>query len=609
MSFSGDLEYLSIIDVIQLMHTTRKTGTLRINGRKGEISLAFDDGYITGARHYEQGARIGNILLEAGVISNDTLEKALQIQTDAGDQRKPLIATMLENGLADKDAAYRALEALIEVTIVEILTWKKGKFELDANGMNLCDEFRYFPEKMNEHLSISTEHVLMDALRIYDEKKRDGLITDEEITSDDLLPEQEPAEGESIISADDLGLGDLGAIKRKIPGVYEGLKETKTSAHQKQIAELSPKLGDLALVDIASYLDHLPAKPAAREGAVHLPLILYSPDKFVIYCITTVCRHVGINVFTSSDTEDIAPVVEQYISKKQPPILLMDIPDENNPAFTASNLNKTSQQFMAKHPELPIIQLSSPHDYSFWLQTFQAGAKIIIPRPSADSEETFIKDFKKFLGILPPLLESCRERSEKTGSISQPLPETPYSINQPRTNPATETTATEQVQPLESLHGPTSVPEAAMAVLNLVSGIFDRSITLVVRDNELIAEKGIGIGRAREEGPGKVLGYRIPAEEGSIFRFMLDKGYIFYGKSEDRILQSHLHRAIGTPLHSTILLLPLKLGKKIVSITYADFGQSEVREISTDTLETFAKQASIALENSLQRKSIEKSAA
>jgi len=64
MAFSGDLEYLSIVDVIQLLHTTRKTGTLKVQGRKGEISIAFSDGFIVGANHYSRGVMIGTILTE-----------------------------------------------------------------------------------------------------------------------------------------------------------------------------------------------------------------------------------------------------------------------------------------------------------------------------------------------------------------------------------------------------------------------------------------------------------------------------------------------------------------------------------------------------------------
>jgi len=133
MAFSGDLEYLSIVDVIQLLHTTRKTGTLKVQGRKGEIAIAFSDGYIVGANHYSRGVMIGTILTEAGVISQEALEKALALQEQADADRKPLIATLLDNDLADRDAAYRGLETLIELAIVEILTWKKGFFSLLAD--------------------------------------------------------------------------------------------------------------------------------------------------------------------------------------------------------------------------------------------------------------------------------------------------------------------------------------------------------------------------------------------------------------------------------------------------------------------------------------------
>ena len=41
MSFTGDLEHLPIVDVIQLLHATRKSGILRIGCRKGESQLVF----------------------------------------------------------------------------------------------------------------------------------------------------------------------------------------------------------------------------------------------------------------------------------------------------------------------------------------------------------------------------------------------------------------------------------------------------------------------------------------------------------------------------------------------------------------------------------------
>ncbi len=46
MSFTGELEHLPIVDILQLLHATRKSGILRLAGRKGESQLVLKDGYI-----------------------------------------------------------------------------------------------------------------------------------------------------------------------------------------------------------------------------------------------------------------------------------------------------------------------------------------------------------------------------------------------------------------------------------------------------------------------------------------------------------------------------------------------------------------------------------
>lgn len=403
MAFSGDLEHLSIVDVIQLLHTTRKTGTLKVQGRKGEISVAFSDGYMVGATHYERGARIGSILLEAGVITNETLQQALSIQQRAGDDRKPLIATLLENNLADTNAAYRALEALIELSIVEILTWKKGNFALHVDEILVCDEFRYFPDKLHEEINLPTEHVLMDALRIFDEKMRDGLLQMEE---DSLEPSPAPRtiatdihSQSPILSADDLGLGELDEVKRKLPAFHEALKD-----------ELTP----------------------AQQARNNLTALMHE---------------------------------------------------------TTAQLQKSS-----------------------------------------------------------------------------------------------------------------TLPETALILLKTVSALFPRALTLVVHNNELVAERSIGISAPREAGPGPVMGFKIPLSSGTLFRFTLDKGYLFHGTSHDEALTQHLYPAIGSPLEPKLLLLPLKIHKRVVALIYGDFGDQHSFEVATTQLESCAEHAGIAIESALLRK-------
>jgi hypothetical protein len=62
------------------------------------------------------------------------------------------------------------------MTIVEVLTWTSGTFTLDVDKTDLCDEYRYFPEILQQEMLMNAQSILMDALRIYDEKLRDGTL-------------------------------------------------------------------------------------------------------------------------------------------------------------------------------------------------------------------------------------------------------------------------------------------------------------------------------------------------------------------------------------------------------------------------------------------------
>ena len=397
MAFSGDLEHLSIIDVIQLLHTSRKSGSLVVKGRKGEVSLAFHDGYVVGAKHCDDATRIGTILMESGIVIQEVVDKALELQRQAGADRKPLVATLVEAGLVNRDDAYRGLQALIEMTIVEILTWKKGSFALVMEPVLICDEYRYAPDILKEDLFLPTEHLLMDALRIYDERRRDGLISDEEEWGG--ISEVSAPAPPNDLSADDLGLGDMDEIQRKIPGVHAPLHDQGTA---------------------------------------------------------------------------------------------------------------------------PLSQ-----------------------------EELFE--------------ETLRQSSVRLQQV-------------------------------------VSLPETALVLLETVAKLFPRTLTLVVRTGELIAERSIGITSPVEDGPGQVMGFKVPVADDSLFGFLLEKKHIFYGKTDDAALKTFIHGVIGAPKHPELLLMPLKVGGRVVSFTYADFGDLQAVSVPVVALEVCANHAALALENALLRR-------
>ncbi|RII30496.1 MAG: hypothetical protein CXR30_05790 [Geobacter sp.] len=592
MSFSGDLQHLPIVDVIQLLHSTRKTGTLYLKSHKGESQLTFNDGYFVSANHVNNSVRIGRILVEMNVITHEELEQALLEQKNAGANRKPLVATLIEGGKINKDDAYKGLESLIEMTIVEILTWTSGAFTLDVDKIDVSDEYRYFPETLKQDLSMNTQSVLMDALRIYDEKKRDGTLNDGSLSGDENSPELPPGSGETSdgITADLLGLDDLDTLEKRIPDVFTGLRDhSPVNIHRQNIGKSLVGLPPEEQDKLIAFLDNLSAAPATVSSLGHqtnlaLAVIVFSRDEVVKYISTVICKQEGLFVFTTDEEVNLDHIIDQTLSKGLQPVLVIDTPKELGPGFDRDTEVALVQAKRAKYPTLSILQLATPQDLDTSLHALQAGIRAVLPRAGqTDGKGSFVNDTIAYMETFRSYL-----KTSFTGTDQQFLHQFRESMLQ-----------------LDTLK---DAPDLVFVILRFASLLFERSITFIVGKSELIAEKGIGIKSAKDAGPTAALLYRIPLGQPSLFQDVINSGSLYFGPSNDSTMEDHLFDKIDPPLNSKILLLPIKSFGRVFALIYADFGSKTATPPALEFLDTLSRHASLVLDNAFYRKKFEKPA-
>lgn len=583
MSFAGDLEHLPIVDLIQLLHSTRKSGTLCLTSHKGESQLIFTDGYIVSANHADNSVRIGQILLEMGAITSGQLDQALHRQSIAGSGRKPLIATLIEDGQLAREDAFSGLEKLIEMTIVEIITWNSGTFALDVKSTILSDEFRYFPETLKQEIHLNTQGILMDALRIYDEKMRDGSLREGIFSSPGTQSgdDSDAGPGGALITEEDLGLDGLDSIEKRIPDVFLGLKDyDPVEIHRQKLREA---LRDLAPLDQERLLDLLlefSGTPDADTGSgsgVPLALIIFSNDDFISHILMTVCKQEGIFVFSTDDATSLDLIVDQSFSKELVPLLVLDAPGESASGVSGDSLIALLQQKLEKYPQISILQLVAARDCEFPLRALQAGAKSILFRPFRDEEQSFADSTVKFLRAFHDYLKKTFSSTEQRSlrAFKQCILE------------------------LDNLR---EIGEVAFVLLRFASAMFERTITLVVGNNQLIAEKGFGIQGDKSSGASAPLLFTVPLEQASVFRDVIQNGRHFYGQCNDQVLRKHLYQVIGEPHSPKILLMPIKIFGKVIALIYGDFGNSDGSPLQIDLLEILSRHAGLVLDNNLYRK-------
>ena len=583
MSFVGDLEHLPIVDVIQLLHATRKSGTLCLKSEKGESQLVFSDGCIVSANHANNSVRIGQILVQMNVISSETLNATLAEQKASGAARVPLIATLIETGKIKKEDAFRGLETLIEMTIVEVLTWTEGTFELDVETTIVSDEYRYIPEKLKLELNLNTQNVLMDALRIYDEKMRDGTLNEQTFPKDEL-PEpasmaaseskSDPGISERIISIDDLGLDVMDDLEKIIPGFFTPVKtHDPTMIHREKVGMALDELPQEEQERLFAYLSVKSdaALPDQSTATTHA-MILFSSSEFIRHTVMTVCKQDGYFTFATDEEENLEHIISQALAKSLIPVMLID----QNPLESHQHLASLTRKALSVYPDLAVFHILTDADFVTMNDVMRCGARAPLLKPDSRNRSiTFVDDTIYFL-----------ETVRKCLKITQPSSST--------ATPKMFLEAIDEISALRELHEITAVTSR---YLSLALG---RAVTFSSRKSEIYCDNIF------RQGSSQPFSVTLSIDGDSALHKVFAKGELYYGEASDPLLHDKLYNTAGDPAAPMILLAPLKCLGRVIAVTYADFGTKHPADVQTDLINTLFKYAGVVYENALYRKKFEK---
>ncbi len=158
MSLEGKLSDLSLPDILQIVHLSKKSGILKMEGPVGKGRVVFHDGQILYAS-MQGKEKLGERLIREGMLKEGDLETALRIQKDRK-VYEPLGAILTENKFIEKGVLETLIQSLIKEVVYELLSWEEGGF-------------RFEPEQpmpnIPQNISVSTEYILLEGTRLRDE--------------------------------------------------------------------------------------------------------------------------------------------------------------------------------------------------------------------------------------------------------------------------------------------------------------------------------------------------------------------------------------------------------------------------------------------------------
>ena len=170
MSLSGNIEDVSVADALQFIHLGGRTGTLTLTCGEAKAGIGFHQGRIVNA-WAPGGKRLGELLIEEGVLQPATLEEALRRQ-ESEHPRRSIGQILVAMNVVDSETIYRTVEQQIERTVYDLVTWNQGTFHFALDDLKPIDDIAVIPGDVIRHLNLDTQMVLIDALRIFDERNR-----------------------------------------------------------------------------------------------------------------------------------------------------------------------------------------------------------------------------------------------------------------------------------------------------------------------------------------------------------------------------------------------------------------------------------------------------
>lgn len=590
MSLTGNLEDLPLLDILQIVSFSKKTGFLTIRAAEGEGAIVFGDGLVVCAFTWQ------------------SLPVDPRIATLAPEHRDTLI----------KQRIAMALEHLIRL--------REGEFDfsLTEDIPKLVGQRDISLEVLLQ--GINPQEMLLDLARGLDEDRRDSSAALEasfaapaeesfEDSHDDTVDEPVDDVVASFVqqaaatrSSEPMG-GAAVTLALEPVALPSRQPEPEPEAEPEPAPEPAPVLEAAAK---ALVTPPLASTLVTASASVPRTILLVDDEEDVRGIISGLFSMVGYDVVEAEDP-DSAMKQAGLLSKAGTPFLLLTdlgMPASGGASFQGGfEVVKRLSKMNLRPPVLMMTESLSP---SLQARARQMGISSFVFKPGLSKldRKQFEADLRGFAtrlvqDVLPSMMAGRRADAPKKARPARSGDSAPRLVAAGPPPSAEDLTRElsllqERLAELRRQGDPT---EISLMVMRVAREFFERGVLLLAKNEELRGLGGFGLA-PKEQKLGLIIrDVVIPLKEPSVFRDVVDSQQTFVGELPDSKWTKVLLTRIGRFKSETVVLVPLLTNRETIAVLYGDNPESGRVPGRLETLELFINQAGIALENAfLQRK-------
>lgn len=601
MSLVGNLEDLSLGDIMQIISLSQKSGVLALKGEQGSGRIVFRAGLVHAACLEGRPDDLRGLLVESGSIDATTFDAFATHAEKVGCavaellvQKSDLTAEQIDELLRDS----------VESAILEMFSWRSGDFSFDVrNQLDAAD-----PQVVLS-AGVNAQYLAMEGMRISDERSRDngegGGVADPnaETAPGDSLAADSTAEAffgteslevdNEIFEADDAEIlpalevdEDVSAADILVATVLSDEDHSETD----DIASTSVEPVDANGVSAVPSLDAPSESAGTSAPASPLPLVLIDSDVTVLEWAKTALQRDFSHIHAFQQAEQGLSRIRQYLIRGEFPVVLISTGIQIDPLSGIHGLSDFVSRLKAQATKLVVIGLDEEEDPAMQATeprrtVTSGGFDRIVSRPCgralrAQSEATDPKVSDLFARTIRELLEARKETSLGTSS---PGPRADANVIRHLRDATTK------------LQEASSRGEILPVVLGFAFEIFSRVAILIVREEQVFAIAGRGIEALEVDPLDSSPPVSLQTEERSWIGRVLDSGKPVEGPPTTSADQDLLTR-FGGVVPLSAYLGPIESSGATVAMLYCDQGAGEADMPDTSGLEVVLQHAGLALD-------------
>src|SRR5688572_882612 len=133
---SGSLDDFTLPEVLRMLSTLKKSGTLQVTRKAGDGKIDFRGGEVVYAETELAKSHLGQKLVSSGKITDVQLRQALDVQATTGDRLGRILRV---SDVISEDDLRVAVKGQIEDSAFELMCWEAGQFEWERGEPEASD--------------------------------------------------------------------------------------------------------------------------------------------------------------------------------------------------------------------------------------------------------------------------------------------------------------------------------------------------------------------------------------------------------------------------------------------------------------------------------------